>query len=106
MQDPVINIRLRLCGLFPSLKSLLKLPADRVLLQNLELTVRKLIAQERDPDVAQSMRTAVTEMDRIEVAMETVSSTIIVLVTYSILLAPGMVSLACGALPLGFSFST
>lgn len=44
-----------------------------MLLQNLEQTVRKLIAQDRDPDVAQAIRTAVTEMDRIEVAMETVS---------------------------------
>lgn len=40
--------------------------------------MRKLIAQDRDPDVAQSIRTAVTEMDRIEVAMETVSATILV----------------------------
>ena len=69
----MINIRLRLCQLFPGLKSILKLPADRILLQSLELTVRKLIAQERDPDVSDSIRAAVIEMDRIEVAMETVS---------------------------------
>ncbi len=73
LQDPVINIRLRLCLLFPTLKSLLKLPMDRLLLQNLELTVRKLISHERDPDASHSIRVAVIEMDRIEVAMETVS---------------------------------
>ena len=73
LQDPVVNIRLRLCRILPSLKSTLKLPGDRVLLQQLEQTVRKLISQERDPDASQAIREAVMEMDRIEVAMETVS---------------------------------
>ncbi len=67
-----MNVRLHLCRLLPSLKSVLKLPGDRVLLQKLEQTVRKLISQERDPDASQAIRDAVTEMDRIEVAMETV----------------------------------
>lgn len=69
--DPVINIRLRLYQLFPMLKSILKLPTDRELLQELELTVRKLIVQERDSDASQSIRDAVLAMDRIEVSMET-----------------------------------
>ena len=69
-----MNIRLRLCRILPSLKSTLKLPGDRVLLQQLEQTVRKLISQERDPDASQAIREAVMEMDRIEVAMETVST--------------------------------
>ena len=73
LQDPVINIRLRLYQLFPMLKSILKLPTDRDLLQELELTVRKLIVQERDSDASQSIRDAVLAMDRIEVSMETVS---------------------------------
>lgn len=73
LQDPVINIRLRLFHFFPTLKAILKLPTDRVLLQNLETTVRKLIVQERESDAAQSIRDAVLEMDRIEVSMETVS---------------------------------
>lgn len=71
-QDRIVNVRLHLCRLLPSLKSVLKLPGDRVLLQKLEQTVRKLISQERDPDASQAIRDAVTEMDRIEVAMETV----------------------------------
>ena len=69
-----MNIRLRLCRILPSLKSTLKLPGDRLLLQQLEQTVRKLISQERDPDASQAIREAVMEMDRIEVAMETVSA--------------------------------
>ena len=68
-----MNTRLHLCRILPSLKSTLKLPGDRVLLQQLEQTVRKLISQERDPDASQAIREAVMEMDRIEVAMETVS---------------------------------
>lgn len=36
--------------------------------------MRKLISQERDPDASQAIREAVMEMDRIEVAMETVSA--------------------------------
>ena len=46
----------------------------RIFLQQLEQTVRKLISQERDPDASQAIREAVLEMDRIEVAMETVSA--------------------------------
>ena len=42
------------------------------MLQQLEQTVRKLISQERDPDASQAIREAVLELDRIEVAMETV----------------------------------
>ena len=68
-----MNVCLHLCGLLPSLKSILKLPGDRVLLQKLDQTVRKLISQEIDPDTSRVIRDAVTEMDRIEVAMETVS---------------------------------
>ena len=73
-QDPIINVRLHLCCLLPSLKSIFKLPRDRILLQKLEQTLRKLISHERDPDASQAIRDAVTEMDRIEVAMETVNN--------------------------------
>ena len=72
-QDPIVNVCLHLCGLLSSHKSIIKLPGDRVLLQKLEQTVRKLISQEIDPDASRVIRDAVTEMDRIEVAMETVS---------------------------------
>ena len=73
-QDPVINVRLRLSRILPDIKAILKLPRDRKLLQLLELTVRKLISQERDPDASEAIREAITELDRIEVAMETVGS--------------------------------
>ena len=36
--------------------------------------VRQLLSRERDVDTAQAIRSAVLELDRIQVAMETVSS--------------------------------
>jgi serine/threonine-protein phosphatase 4 regulatory subunit 4 len=39
-KDRVPNIRLKLCGILPRLKSLLSLPSDRGLLQQLEDTIK------------------------------------------------------------------
>ena len=55
----MVNIRLQFCNLLPKLKSVLKLPADRSLLQRLEQCVRQLLNEEQDPDVS----TAVREVD-------------------------------------------
>ncbi len=49
--DLVPNIRLRICPLLPKLKRHIKLPSDRQLLQLLETNVRKLLLNEKDPDV-------------------------------------------------------
>lgn len=72
-EDKVVNIRLRLYRILPSLKAILKLPVDRLLLQQLELVIRKSISQERDVDASQAIRDAVSQLDKIEVAMETLS---------------------------------
>eukprot|EP00731_Ephydatia_muelleri_P033344 Em0028g19a len=72
-EDQVVNIRLRLYRVLPSLKAILKLPADRLLLQQLEQVIRKCISQERDVDASQAIRDAVSQLDKIEVAMETLS---------------------------------
>ena len=72
LQDPIVNVRLKLCGVLPQLKATLKLPGDRTLLQLLEQTVRRLISQEKDPDTVHAIRNAVLELDRTEVAMEMV----------------------------------
>ena len=45
---------------------------DRVLLQDLDGIVRQLLSQERDVDTVQAIRRAVLELDRIQVAMESV----------------------------------
>lgn len=45
---------------------------DRVLLRDLDSMVRQLLSQERDVDTSRAIRNAVLELDRIQVAMETV----------------------------------
>ena len=52
----MVNIRLQFCNLLPKLKSVLKLPADRSLLQRLEQCVRRLLSEEQDPDVSTAVR--------------------------------------------------
>ena len=59
----MINIRLHFCHLLPKLKSVLKLPMDRSLLQRLELCVRQLLNDEKDPDVCAAVR-EVQKLDR------------------------------------------
>uniref|UniRef100_A0A4W3GX70 Protein phosphatase 4 regulatory subunit 4 n=1 Tax=Callorhinchus milii TaxID=7868 RepID=A0A4W3GX70_CALMI len=54
--DPVANVRIKLCYMLPKLKSALKLPTDKLLLQQLELSVRKLLCQEKDKDVTAIVR--------------------------------------------------
>ena len=49
--DSVPNIRLRLCPMLPVLKSLIKFPTDRSLLQSLEQCVRRILINEKDKDV-------------------------------------------------------
>lgn len=71
--DPVVNIRLQFCSLLPKLKSVLKLPVDRILLQHLEQYVRRLLSTEQDPDVSAAAREAVLKLDKIEVVMETLN---------------------------------
>ncbi|XP_029453730.1 serine/threonine-protein phosphatase 4 regulatory subunit 4 isoform X4 [Rhinatrema bivittatum] len=68
--DPVANVRMKLCYLLPKLKSTLKLPTDKVLLQQLELCVRKLLCQEKDKDVLSIVKRTVLELDRMEISME------------------------------------
>ena len=74
--DPVPNIRYRLCSVLPDLKRLIKLPSDRTLLQHLDACVRKLLIGERDRDVANAIKVAVEEMDRIPIQMESVSGSV------------------------------
>ncbi|KAK3599632.1 hypothetical protein CHS0354_029090 [Potamilus streckersoni] len=68
--DPVPNVRLRLCSVLPDLRRLIKLPTDRVLLQQLEACVRKLLIGEKDRDVQAAIKQAVEELDKIPYQME------------------------------------
>ncbi|XP_072480000.1 serine/threonine-protein phosphatase 4 regulatory subunit 4 isoform X2 [Notamacropus eugenii] len=68
--DPVANVRMKLCYLLPKVKSTLKIPADKHLLQQLELCVRKLLCQEKDKDVLAIVKRTVLELDRMEMSMD------------------------------------
>ncbi|GIY39742.1 hypothetical protein CEXT_169391 [Caerostris extrusa] len=71
--DSVPNIRLRLCAILPRLKSLIKLPKDSHLLQQLESCIKTLISNEKDRDVSYAVSRAIEELDKIEVATEPIS---------------------------------
>ncbi|KAE8586323.1 hypothetical protein XENTR_v10021628 [Xenopus tropicalis] len=68
--DPVANIRMKVCYMLPKLKSTLKLPGDKHLLQQLEMCVRKLLCQEKDKDVLAVVKKTVLELDRMELSMD------------------------------------
>jgi len=62
--DKVVNVRLCLCRILPRLKSLLKLPSDRLLHSQLEQGVRQFLSSETDKDVSKAIRMAIYELDR------------------------------------------
>uniref|UniRef100_A0A8D0DR30 Serine/threonine-protein phosphatase 4 regulatory subunit 4 n=1 Tax=Salvator merianae TaxID=96440 RepID=A0A8D0DR30_SALMN len=69
--DPVANVRMKLCYLLPKVKSTLKVPTDKHLLQQLELCVRKLLCEEKDKDVLSIVKKMVLELDRMETSLDT-----------------------------------
>lgn len=100
--DKVVNIRLRLCSILPQVKSVIKLPPDRQLIQELESRIRQLMVNEVDKDVSDAVQTvrrhllsfrlkqcilanssvcffkAIVELDKIEVMVESVSAFLLV----------------------------
>ncbi|KAF7251968.1 Serine/threonine-protein phosphatase 4 regulatory subunit 4 [Varanus komodoensis] len=52
------------------LKSTLKVPTDKHLLQQLELSVRKLLCEEKDKDVLNIVKKMVLELDRMETSLD------------------------------------
>ena len=52
----MVNVRLKVCSMYPILKSQLRLPGDRLLLQTLEQNARELMALETDRDISNSIR--------------------------------------------------
>ncbi|XP_070268561.1 serine/threonine-protein phosphatase 4 regulatory subunit 4-like isoform X3 [Myotis yumanensis] len=61
---------MKLCYLLPKVKSTLKIPEDKHLLQQLEMCVRKLLCQEKDKDVLAIVKRTVLELDRMEMSMD------------------------------------
>uniref|UniRef100_A0A669PCU9 Protein phosphatase 4 regulatory subunit 4 n=1 Tax=Phasianus colchicus TaxID=9054 RepID=A0A669PCU9_PHACC len=68
--DPVANVRIKLCYLLPKVKSTLKIPTDKHLLQQLELCIRKLLCQEKDKDVLTIVKRTVLELDRMDISLD------------------------------------
>lgn len=52
--------RYKLCQLLPRLRSSLRLPADKQLLQQLNFCVQKLLCREKDKDVVATIRKVAT----------------------------------------------
>lgn len=50
------SVRYKLCQLLPRLRSSLRLPADKQLLQQLDFCVQKLLCREKDKDVVATIR--------------------------------------------------
>ncbi|XP_034382888.1 serine/threonine-protein phosphatase 4 regulatory subunit 4 isoform X1 [Cyclopterus lumpus] len=68
VHDPVANVRYKLCQLLPRLRSSLRLPADKLLLQQLDFCVQKLLCREKDKDVVATIRKTVLELDKLDLA--------------------------------------
>ncbi|XP_047429568.1 serine/threonine-protein phosphatase 4 regulatory subunit 4 isoform X2 [Mugil cephalus] len=68
VHDPVANVRYKLCQLLPRLRSSLRLPADKHLLQKLDFCVQKLLCREKDKDVVATIRKTVLELDKLDLS--------------------------------------
>ncbi|XP_035850900.1 serine/threonine-protein phosphatase 4 regulatory subunit 4 isoform X3 [Sander lucioperca] len=68
VHDPVANVRYKLCQMLPRLRSSLRLPADKQLLQKLDFCVQKLLCREKDKDVVAAIRKTVLELDKLDIA--------------------------------------
>nr|XP_040025598.1 serine/threonine-protein phosphatase 4 regulatory subunit 4 isoform X1 [Gasterosteus aculeatus aculeatus] len=68
VQDPVVNVRYKLCQLLPRFRSSLRLPADKQLLQQLNFCVQKILSREKDKDVVATIRKTVLELDKLDLA--------------------------------------
>ncbi|XP_006793629.1 serine/threonine-protein phosphatase 4 regulatory subunit 4 [Neolamprologus brichardi] len=68
VHDPVANVRYKLCQMLPRLRSSLRLPADKQLLQKLDFCVQKLLCKEKDKDVVAMIRKTVLELDKLDLS--------------------------------------
>ncbi|TSR99385.1 Serine/threonine-protein phosphatase 4 regulatory subunit 4 [Bagarius yarrelli] len=64
--DPVANVRYKLCYMLPRLRSTIRLPVEKHLLQQLEFGVRKLLCREKDKDVLATVRMELLERQQNE----------------------------------------
>ncbi|XP_036397786.1 serine/threonine-protein phosphatase 4 regulatory subunit 4 isoform X2 [Megalops cyprinoides] len=67
VNDPVANVRYKLCCMLPRLKSTIRLPSEKPLLQQLEFCVRRLLCREKDKDVVSTIRKTVLDLDKMDI---------------------------------------
>uniref|UniRef100_A0AAY4D8L1 Phosphatase PP2A regulatory subunit A/Splicing factor 3B subunit 1-like HEAT repeat domain-containing protein n=1 Tax=Denticeps clupeoides TaxID=299321 RepID=A0AAY4D8L1_9TELE len=67
VNDPVANVRYKLCHMLPRLRSTIRLPTDKHLQQQLDFCVRKLLCREKDKDVVAVVRKIVLELDKMDI---------------------------------------
>ncbi|KAJ8009238.1 hypothetical protein DPEC_G00086820 [Dallia pectoralis] len=67
VNDPVANVRYKLCHMLPRLRSTIRMPADKHLRQQLEFCVRKLLCREKDKDVVATIHKTVLELDKMDI---------------------------------------
>ena len=79
MEDPVANVRLKVITLVPTIKSCLRLPADKKLLSTLETNIRNLMSNEKDRDVKAAVIEAARHMESIEVRVDSQPVSVITL---------------------------
>ena len=69
----MVNVRLRLCDLFPSLKVIILLPPDRELQQMFEAAIATLLT-DRDSECQLAMQKSVKQMGSINYRIQSVSA--------------------------------
>ncbi|KAL5254124.1 hypothetical protein ACHWQZ_G013776 [Mnemiopsis leidyi] len=70
INDPTPIVRIKSSTLLPHLKSQLKMPSDRPLLQQLEASSRRSLMSERNKDVLTHIQRAVIELDKGDVKLD------------------------------------
>ncbi|XP_063681395.1 serine/threonine-protein phosphatase 4 regulatory subunit 4-like isoform X1 [Bolinopsis microptera] len=70
INDPTPIVRIKSSTLLPHLKSQLKMPSDRPLLQQLEASSRRSLMSERNKDVLSHIQRAVIELDQGDVKLD------------------------------------
>lgn len=69
----MVNVRMRLCDLFPSLKVIILLPPDRELQQMFEAAIATLLT-DRDSECQLAMQNSVKQMGSINYRIQSVSA--------------------------------
>ncbi|KAG8226391.1 hypothetical protein J437_LFUL011929 [Ladona fulva] len=71
LHETVPNVRLKVCNMFPSLKSVLSISPDKKLLKAMETCIQALMLKETDRDVGAALSVVIDKLDAMEKNSET-----------------------------------